>query len=129
MKVIATSVKVLGCLALMGVGACGDSSNMDNAISALSIHYAITPPNQKWELVSIKPASDGKMIDVVVHVTSESDVSYLKALSRMEQFAVAKLACPATTPELTAALGPTRRIWVHLYAQNKEITSSICPMP
>lgn len=127
MKPIATSVKIIGCLALMSVAACGDSSSIDNAISALSVHYAITPPNQKWELASIKPASDSKLIDVVVNVTSESDVSYLKTLSRMEQFTVAKLACPTATPELKAALGKNLRVWVHLYAQNKEMTSSICP--
>ncbi|OEJ65987.1 hypothetical protein [Magnetovibrio blakemorei] len=128
MKVITTSVKIFGCFALMSVTACGDSSNVNDAISALSVHYAITPPNKKWELASIKPASDAKMVDVVVNVTSDSDVSYLKTLSRMEQLSVAKLACPTATPELKAALGQNLRVWVHLYAQNKEITSSICPV-
>jgi len=120
--------KVLGCIALVSVGACGDSSNLNEAVSALTAHYAVTPPNQKWELVSIKPDSAAKKLDVVVHVTSESDIDHLKTLSRMEQFAVAKLACPAMTAELKAALGANTRIWVHLYTQNKEITSSICPI-
>lgn len=127
MNINTTLGKSLGSALLLSVCACGGDGRIDGAVSALSVHYAITPPNQKWELISITPKPETNRIDVAVNVTSESDVSRLISLSRMEQFAVAKLACPTKTAELTAAIGTELRIWVHLYAENKEVTASICP--
>ena len=113
---------------LLGVGACGESTkSMDQASTALAEYYATHPPASGWTVESIIQDNQGAKLDTIVIVTSDTDVQRIKLLSRMEQFTVAKLACPTITPPLREALGKTR-VWVHLKTVKKEdLTSSICP--
>lgn len=117
----------IAALALAGVAGCSDkSSHMDEAAAALSEYFATHPFERDWsvETIAIMDA-DNKLVAKVL-VNSDTDVGRLRLLSRMEQFTIAKLACPTMTPELRDALGDTR-IWVQLVADGKELTSSICP--
>lgn len=114
---------------LLSVSACGESGtkHMDQASTVLAEHYATHPPASGWTVESIIQDNEGSKLDTIVIVTSDSDVQRIKMLSRMEQFTIAKLACPAITPTLRNALGKTR-VWVHLKTAKKEdLTSSICP--
>ncbi|HEY9164353.1 MAG TPA: hypothetical protein VIN57_07055 [Magnetovibrio sp.] len=114
---------------LLAIGACGESSTnqMDQASTTLAEHYATHPPASGWTVESIIQDNKGSKLDTIVIVTSDTDVQRIKMLSRMEQFTIAKLACPTITPALRDALGKTR-VWVHLQTSKKEdLTSSICP--
>lgn len=113
---------------LLGAGACGESAtSMDQASNVLAEYYATHPPASGWTVESIIQDNQGAKLDTIVIVTSDSDVQRIKMLSRMEQFTIAKLACPTITPPLRDALGETR-VWVHLKTVKKEdLTSSICP--
>lgn len=113
---------------LFGVGACGESAtSMDQASTALAEYYAAHPPASGWTVESIVQDNQGVKLDTIVIVTSDTDVQRIKMLSRMEQFTIAKLACPTITPPLRDALGKAR-VWVHLKTAKKEdLTSSICP--
>lgn len=119
---------VIAIAAFFGLTACGDNTtDMDNAAIALAEHYAANPPESGWTVESIIQDNKGAKLDAVVVVTSEEDVLRIKMLSRMEQFTIAKLACPQMTPALQDALGNVR-VWVHLQTPAKEqLTSSICP--
>lgn len=113
--------------ATLGLNACGNEANIDNAAVALAEHYAANPPESGWTVESIIQDNKGAKLEALVVVTSEEDVLRIKMLSRMEQFTIAKLACPKMTPALQESLGKVR-VWVHLRTPAKELlTSSICP--
>ena len=119
---------VAAAAAMLGLTACGESSaDMDNAAKTLAKYYAAHPPESGWIVESlIQDNKDAKLVALVV-VTSDADLQRIKMLSRMEQFTVAKLACPKMTPALQNALGKIR-VWVHLQGPKKELlTSTICP--
>lgn len=112
---------------LLALGACGESaSHMNQAAVALSEHYASYPPASGWTVESIIQDDKNEKLVAVVLVTSDTDIQRIKILSRMEQFTIAKLACPTMTPALRGALGKTR-VWVRLKTPKEELTSSICP--
>lgn len=126
---IRTSLKGLALLLpMLSIAACGESvSEMDSAANALADYYSKHPPESGWTVESIIQDNKGGKLDAIVLVSSETDVQRIKFLSRMEQFTIAKLACPAMTPALSDALGGVR-IWVHLQTdQKEELTKSICP--
>ncbi|MCR4377111.1 MAG: hypothetical protein NUV50_03340 [Rhodospirillales bacterium] len=125
---LTTLRSVIAIAALIGLNACGNSAtDMDNAATALAEHYATNPPESGWTVESIIQDNKGAKLDALVVVNSEEDVLRIKMLSRMEQFTIAKLACPKMTPALQDALGKVR-VWVHLQTPAKEqLTSSICP--
>jgi hypothetical protein len=100
---------------------------MDQAATALADYYSKFPPSSGWSVESIIQDNSGLKLDAMVTVTSDSDQQRIKMLSRMEQFTIAKLACPTMKPALREALGNIR-VWVHLQdAKKKELASSICP--
>ena len=118
---------VIAIAALLSLDACGNNTNIDDAAVALAEHYAINPPESGWTVESIIQDDKGGKLEALVVVNSEEDVLRIKMLSRMEQFTIAKLACPKMTPALQDALGKVR-VWVHLQTPAKELlTSSICP--
>lgn len=113
--------------AMLSLGACGDSAgHMDEAAVALSEHYASHPPTNGWVVKNIIQDNDNDKLVALVMITSDDDIQRLKMLSRMEQFTIAKLACPTMTPALRDTLGDTR-VWVRLKTQKEELTASICP--
>lgn len=113
---------------LLGIGACGnDSGNMDKAAAALAEHYASHPPESGWTVESIIQDNKNAKLVAIVLVAADADLQRIKMLSRMEQFTIAKLACPKMTPTLRDALGNVR-VWVHLQDPKKVLlTASICP--
>jgi len=122
-------LKLIALMALFGLVACGDSQKQaENAIKALADNYAKNPLPRGWKLLSITPDVQSFKLNVDVLVTSDKDINSLKMLSRMEQFSVAKLGCPLMHAGLQQAIGSSTRIWVHLRANNKELTASICPI-
>jgi hypothetical protein len=78
-------------------------------------------------LLAVTPVPDEDKVTVQVLVTAEGDIAKIKSISRMEQVAVAKLACPVMYPELSTALGSNLRVWVELRANNKTLVESVCP--
>lgn len=112
---------------MLGVSACGEDADLNQSANALNDYYATHPPARGWTVNSVSPdLNSGKLI-VEVLVTSQKDVDHIKTLSRMEQFAIAKLPCPTMTPELRAAISEDTRVWIHLKSEKAAITSSICP--
>jgi len=107
--------------------ACSDSVNLDQAASALTGYYAQHPPERNWVVETIKPDSENHKLVVDVMVEDETDVGHIKMLSRMEQFTIAKLACPTMTADLRTAIGDGTRVWVQLKAPKEILTRSICP--
>lgn len=121
-------VKALAVLSLaLSIGACGDDGDLNRATAALSKHLTENPPVRGWKILSVAPQANADTLMVDVLVSSDADIEHIKALSRMEQFSVAKLACPAMTPALHEALGPKTRIWVRLQSKKEILTASICP--
>jgi len=107
--------------------ACGeDNTGNEAAAKALEAYYSAHPLDTGWEVQSVSLSKDDNL-RVNMLVGSEEAVQQIKTRSRMEQFGIARLGCPKPTPELQVAVGPIMRIWVHLHAENKELTSSICP--
>lgn len=118
------SLFLLG-VALLVLGACGDSEEQAiEDITLLKKYYRASPPPPGWKVNRISANSDGTY-RVEILITSESDVHYIKTLSRMSQFKVAKKACPPT--HSAAADSIDHRVWVHLTTKAEELTSSICP--
>lgn len=112
---------------MLSVSACGEDADLNQSANALNDYYATHPPARGWTVNSISPDSSAGKLIVEVLVTSQNDINHIKALSRMEQFAIAKRPCPTMTPELRAAISKDTRIWIHLKSEKAAITSSICP--
>lgn len=112
---------------VLGLGACSDGVPLSQAASALSAHYATHPLTREWKVETVKPDSENDKLVVEIMVMDETDVGHIKSLSRMEQFSVAKLACPTMNPKLRTAIGSDARVWVYLKTQKETLTSSICP--
>ena len=111
---------------MLGLSACGDNvEELNHATSIIAKHYKQNPPSRDWQVLSVRPDYDGKKVLVQINVTAEQDVNRLKSISRMDQLAVAKLACPMMFDELRTALG-SNRVWVELRSANKNLTTSIC---
>ena len=114
-------------MALLGGAGCSDSTaHLNDAAAALSQYYAEHPFERDWQVTTIAILEQENKLVARVEINAEGDVARLRTLSSMEQFTVAKLACPAMTPDLRNAMGDTR-IWVALTTGNKQITTSICP--
>jgi len=112
---------------MLGLGACGDNAEQtQHAASMISDHYKQNPPKRDWQVLSVYPDIENNKLMVQIQVTSEQDVNKIKSLSRMDQLAVAKLACPMMFKELRDSLDSTR-VWVELRANNKSLITSICP--
>ena len=113
---------------ILSISACGDNGpSLQKAAAALASHYTSHPPDRGWKVETVSPDIESGKLMVEVSVTSENDIAHIKGLSRMEQFSVAKLACPTLTPTLRAAIGTKARVWVHLKTKKKTLTTSICP--
>ena len=120
-RLIVTAAVFLAC------AGCSDSAeHLNQAADALRQHYAVHPLDREWAVRAIEAQQDDDKLTVHILVQSETDVARLRAMSRMEQFSAAKLACPVMSPALRQALDKTR-VWVTLSANGKTITSSLCP--
>lgn len=122
-----TAALVISTALMLSVSACGEDIDLNQSANALNDYYATHPPARGWTVNSVSPDLNAGKLIVEVLVTSQKDVDHIKALSRMEQFAIAKLPCPSMTPELRTAIGKDARVWVHLKSEKAAITSSICP--
>lgn len=117
-------IAAAGLTALLG---CSDtSSNLDDAAAALSEYYAANPFKRDWHVSTIAKLTKENKLVARVEINAEGDVQRLRSLSSMEQFSVAKLACPNMTTDLRESLGDVR-VWVALTTEDKQITTSICP--
>jgi len=126
MRAITTLTALAGLLSL-SLSACGDSENLVQAAGVLSEHYTAHPPPHGWTVEAVNPERDTDKLVVEVLISSDADIQRIKMLSRMEQFTVAKLACPEMTPALRTAIGAKVRVWVQLKTAKEILTASICP--
>jgi len=120
---------ISGLFFALSLGACGQSdSQLRQEATALQDHYTRFPPDRGWKVQNV--TADIKTGELVVNVLviPQADIDYIKTLSRMDQFAAAKRACPKMTPKLRAAIRGKSRIWVYLKINKKKtLTASICP--
>jgi len=113
---------------LLGVTACGDNTKQTNtAASYVAGYYNSNPPPRDWAVLAVTPVPKDDRVLVQILVSAPNDIGKIKSISRMEQVAVAKLACPVVFPELRDALGANLRVWVELRANNKTLVESVCP--
>ena len=122
-----TAALVISTALMLSVSACGDDIDLNQSANALNDYYASHPPARGWTVNSVSPDLNAGKLIVEVLVTSQKDVDHIQTLSRMEQFAIAKLPCPSMTPALSTAIGKDTRVWIHLKSEKAAITSSICP--
>lgn len=115
---------------LLGLGACGEDSTrpLKEAVPVFVDYYATHPLTNGWKVKGIMPDFASGRLVVQVVVTSDADVSHIKSLSRMEQFSVAKIACPTMSPALQDAIGSKARVWVQLKTKKEVLTTSVCPL-
>lgn len=109
------------------LSACGDSPHAaDTFAQWLKDYYAENPPNGNWVARDVH-AEAGKKIVVDVLIPSQKQVDQVKKLSRMEQFTVAKLACPKDGVEIQKAYREGITVWIQLNAKSEALTGSVCP--
>lgn len=109
------------------VTGCGDDApNSKDSIKSLKEYYAASPTNTGWELIRITADGSQKLV-VDMLVTSESDLNKIASVSRMQQFAIAKLGCPITSADLKSKIGKNTEVWVRLNSSKEILTLSICP--
>jgi len=111
--------------ALLG-GCGGGAPDVADSIKELKNYYLKSPPNTGWEIMSISAENEQKLV-VDMRVVSESDLNKIASVSRMQQFAIAKLACPITSDDLRSKIGKDTEVWVRLNSDTKVLTLSICP--
>lgn len=118
---------VAGVFSLLGaLSACGDGGQIDAQSQWLASYYHDNPPNGNW--VAREVRSEGaKKIAVYVSIPSQKQISQVKRLSRMEQFTVAKLACPKEVAEIQKMYREGITVWIHLMDKNETLTVSVCP--
>jgi len=106
---------------------CGESApNINDSIKSLKGYYLNSPPNTGWEIMRITAENDQKLI-VDMRVISESDLNKIASVSRMQQFAIAKLGCPITSDDLRNKIGKNTEVWIRLNSDTEVLTLSICP--
>ncbi|WP_132938990.1 hypothetical protein [Varunaivibrio sulfuroxidans] len=108
------------------LSACGENSHAGKVAQWLKGYYAENPPNGNWVAREVR-AESGKKIIVDVLIPSQQQVDQIKKLSRMEQFTVAKLACPKNGVEIQKAYREGITVWIQLNAKSEALTRSICP--
>ncbi|MDH5187891.1 MAG: hypothetical protein OEW37_02910 [Rhodospirillaceae bacterium] len=74
----------------------------------------------------ITAENDQKLV-VDMRVLSESDLNKIASVSRMQQFAIAKLGCPITSDDLRNKIGKNTEVWIRLNSDTEVLTLSICP--
>ena len=109
------------------LNSCGSGApNIADSIKELKNYYLKSPPNTGWEIMSISAENEQKLV-VDMRVISESDLNKIASVSRMQQFAIAKLACPITSDDLRSKIGKDTEVWVRLNSETEVLTLSICP--
>ena len=117
---VAVSISVL-------LGGCGGGAvDVADSIKELKNYYLKSPPNTGWEIMTISAENEQKLI-VDMRVISESDLNKIASVSRMQQFAIAKLGCPITSDDLRSKIGKDTEVWVRLNSSTEVLTFSICP--
>lgn len=94
--------------------------------SSLEAYYTQSPLPRDWSLSGFTTDDNGKYV-IEVLVESTNDIRLIRSKSRMNQFNIAKLACPTNASDFQKILGKQARIWVRLMSETGELTSSICP--
>ena len=107
------------------VVSCGDSATeMSAAAKTLQSYYRSNPPARGWKVKSVS-VKDGSKIVIDIYIQSASDLNQIQSVSRMQQFSIAKKACPS--PSYLASLPGSASVWVQLRSKTKTLTQSICP--
>lgn len=110
------------------VVACGDDKRKAvEHVKSLQTYYKETEPKTNWKMTGISADTNAKRIYVDFLVTSQSELERILAVSRMQQFAIAKLACPSLDSSVINAIHEDLAIWVRLSSAADVITLSICP--
>ena len=130
MTVIRTFQKMTVLLVPLTLGllmaSCGDSASDLNADATVVKHYyKSSPPPRGWKIKSVG-VEDGDKIIVDILVESANDLNMIASVSRMQQFIVAKQACPSVAA-LRGALKTNVGVWVQLRSKSEVLTQSVCP--
>lgn len=105
-------------LSVLTTGCGDDRVEMAKYAKALSYHLAMSPPPSGWKVIKVTPEKDQKLV-VDILVSSERDLAMIAAVSRMKQFAIAKLECPYMTPYLQKSIGLETTVWIRLNSKKR----------
>ncbi len=117
---------IIATTAVLMTGCGEDAPKVSDSIKSLKSYYLNSPLNTGWEIIKISAENDQKLV-VDMRVISESDLNKIASVSRMQQFAIAKLGCPITSDDLRNKIGKDTEVWVRLNSATKILTLSICP--
>ena len=108
------------------MASCGDSASDLNAdATVIKQYYKSSPPPRGWKVKSVS-VKDGDKIMVDILVESASDLNMIASVSRMQQFTVAKQACPSVAA-LRGMLTTKAGVWMQLRSKSEVLTQSVCP--